>query len=204
MKKLIIRIIGLCLLVAVASMSAVAQHEKGDDIQLQLDKLGVKTIEKIPEGIEPIVVKDNQEMLKYINSLIESKTSINDLNENLVSEEDFATKSSTLNLIKRSTSKQVGFGNINLYATIQQIGTGGLNSIIIGAQNMYTTFTGYTLGYDWRESQSPTYSIDSRKKSIHIWVNGEIDVYLLVDGLVKLFTYEAQLDINYNVPLNPQ
>lgn len=47
---------------------------------------------------------------------------------------------------------------------------------------------GFSLGVDYTEAYAPTATVSSDKTNVTLKAKGTIDYYLLVDGLVKLYS----------------
>ncbi|HBV95542.1 MAG: hypothetical protein JL50_09635 [Peptococcaceae bacterium BICA1-7] len=56
----------------------------------------------------------------------------------------------------------------------------------------YTTFTGFTYGFDWVES-AIGHDISSDKKDVEVWCSGQVDCYLLINGLIKYYSVPVDL-----------
>lgn len=59
--------------------------------------------------------------------------------------------------------------------------------------NEYTKMTGFTLGFEWIEIDSDS-DIRSDGRDIYAWAEGELEYYLLIDGLIKVYTQDIELD----------
>ncbi len=62
----------------------------------------------------------------------------------------------------------------------------------------YTQFTGFTYGFEWKENNIGT-TISSSGKDVHVYVDGTLSSYLLINGLIKLSTRDINLSGNVAV-----
>lgn len=188
-KRLLLMLLTLCLIV---TLFAGASAQNNTTINSELETLGVKKVSSVPSGIKPIILKNEKELLNFINSLKLEKS-------NTISEKVIETRDTT-DTIEVSTYQGVGYGNgkINLFATIHRWRDGSFGAIT-DVTNKYTSFTGFTYSFDWRESHPPQHTIATDQLSCHVWVNGELDYYFLVSGLLRIYTEPVRLDINYSI-----
>ena len=88
-------------------------------------------------------------------------------------------------------SKGVSTGTIELRVAYST--SGDSNTGTITQANAYTTFTGFTLGFDWKEEVCYA-DITSSGKDIYAMASGELEYYFLIDGLIQLGRKAVSLD----------
>lgn len=88
-------------------------------------------------------------------------------------------------------SKGVSTGTIELRVAYST--SGDSNTGTITQANAYTTFTGFTLGFDWKEEVCYADSTSSGK-DIYAMASGELEYYFLIDGLIQLGRKAVSLD----------
>jgi hypothetical protein len=81
-------------------------------------------------------------------------------------------------------------GSVNLrvaYGTSGDSHTG-----YVTYNDTYTTFTGFTLGFEWNESTCNSY-VTSSGKDIFAYTSGTLDYYLFFDGFISLYSAPVSL-----------
>ena len=93
-------------------------------------------------------------------------------------------------------SQQISFAaSINLKANVES----DMHSTVfpyydgkIISVNPFTEFTGFTLGFDWNQTNIGS-KISSNGESFDAWANGQLDYYLLIDGFIKLYSQSVSI-----------
>lgn len=187
----IVSLVLFCTAGVAGASAAVNPHKQLEDFHL-------KTVDSVPDGVTPFVVNNDEELLKMLQTLAENDV----LRQVSVVAESIEPKNGEIGIlatdvVRRTVSKSVGLGQINLVADITRYREGSFGGII--DVFAFTTFTGFTYGFDWNESYSPRYTISTDGTSTHVWVEGVLDWYLLVDGLLKLYSQPVRLDLYYSI-----
>ncbi|WP_129600126.1 hypothetical protein [Anaerophilus nitritogenes] len=179
-------------------MSVVFADDTSNDLVTKLStEYNLKTVDKIPEGVQPIVINSEADMKEYMQK-------INDFNNLDIELELEPENSRLLNLARSSsdytkslsTSESVAIGaKLNLTAKVKV-----KNWKIDRVYNERMSLTGFTVGLDVDpRSIDIDVDISSNKNSVTIEGECEVDNYLLVDGIVKMFTETRSLRLNYQV-----
>ncbi|WP_089608930.1 hypothetical protein [Dehalobacterium formicoaceticum] len=155
---------------------------------------GLKTVSEIPNGVNPIEIKNEKELvyfLELINKSIddhakkEKKPIVIDLSKNINSDAStFATRTYTVD------SYQIGvplYGKVDLKVTVTDDGYRVTRALA------FTNITGFTLGFDWDETTRGA-EIYSNGRDVYAWAEGELEYYLLVNGTVRLYSKTISLD----------
>lgn len=173
-----VSLLALVILVAFSTFPSYASEFIANDGT----KVEVKVIDRedIPNGIIPQTFNTEEEAIFYLNNIY----------DNMVLMQNSIVPYSTTGDALVAT-RQVGYtGSINLRVNYET--TGNSNTGSISYVSPYTTFTGFNLGFGWTESDIG-YRISNGGKDIYVYTNGTLDYYLLVDGLVKLYSKPVNL-----------
>ena len=133
--------------------------------------------EDVPEGVIPMEFDSEKEAMAFIDQYI----------NNIVIEEpaiilDQQTRATNKTILVGESD--VGpTGSVKLFANYGTSGSGSTGTITY--IDPYTTFTGLTLGFDWKE-KSLGYKIASNKKDAYIYTSGQLDYYFILSGGIKL------------------
>jgi hypothetical protein len=172
MTKMIKRLTSIVLLLTVFC-TGTALASGGDSITT--DDLKVISKKEVPSNVNPVTFKSDEEAVAYLNQVFS--------NINTRTNFDMIARATNGNTTVASTKVSTGTITLKLrYSTSGNGNTGKITSL-----DPYTTFTGFTLGFDWTENSIGA-TISSSGKDAHVYTDGTIDYYLLVDGLIKLYS----------------
>lgn len=138
----------------------------------------LKTIsaDEIPNGIIPKEFSSDEEAVKYLNKVYSSMS--------IESGEKISESRSTNGNVTVATQRLgVLGGSISLklrYGTSGDNHTGEVTYV-----DPYTTTSGITYSFEWREDNIGA-EISSSGKDVYVYTDGVIIAYLLVDGLIKI------------------
>lgn len=76
-------------------------------------------------------------------------------------------------------------GSINLRVSYRTSGNNFTGRVIY--HNEYTTYTGFTLGFDWDQRTSTSY-VTSSGKDIYASASGTLNFYILVKGFIRFYS----------------
>lgn len=141
-------------------------------------------INELPDGIIPIKIDINN----LENELLKFENSINEVNEQFNSDISTYYKAGTFT---QKYSHLVGFCTANLTANITQD-----DKKITRVSTPNVTLTGYTFAVDISNISKDAY-INSSGENAYVSANYQIDYYLLVDGLLKLFSKNVSQGFTY-------
>jgi len=139
------------------------------------DDLKVISKKEIPSNVTPVSFKSDEEAVAYLNQVFN--------NINVQTNFDILTRATNGNTTVATTKVSTGTISLKLrYTTSGNGNTGTITSL-----DPYTTFTGFTLGFGWTENSIGA-TITSSRKDVYVYTDGTIDYYLLIDGLLKLYS----------------
>ena len=166
------------------SMASLSFASEEPDAYEIIEKYGLKVVdsEEIPDYIEPIVVKNEEELAKLLDS-IENPQSI------ITTNEKDTSKMIRSSYIYDDINAYINYNLLwkhNLYATVQLTGTKGS---IVSVTGITTSATGFTMGVDYKpDPAASTFRISSDKKTATINGGGTIDYYIFFEGIGTLFS----------------
>lgn len=183
---------------ALIPISAFAE-EKAEIIDTSALELRTISLEDVPSHITPIVIESQEDFDNFANDV----DSINE-NESYIFEEDEngpvmlqrASDGSYYTVTEKTTKNLVGGSTrLNLYAKIKLFQKNSFRQIE-DVTSTWTTLTGLTSGWDWRENNT---SIEDIKKgqSVKITVDGTIDYYLVINGGVRIGSNDDSISLTY-------
>lgn len=202
------KIISIFIMLLICSLSfgsmAFAAEDQGiaTDNQTQVDKVKaekykeiskkykLERVQKAPDRVIPVKVNSPEELESLLQSA--SKIKIERVpvsnNESTVSGTQSIVSPSSTYTTYTTDSYKVGIaGYVYLKARVEK----GTNTIL--SVSPYTSFTGFTWGFDWDEYNIGS-SIVSGGKDFESWASGGLEYYLLVNN--DLMRYYIQ-EINF-------
>lgn len=166
------------------------------------EKYNLKTIDKIPEGVTPIEINSEKELQEFL----ESVSSTNDLHVEITDNPIISSRvKRSSDYITRRASKveKTGFlgsvkfelyGNVKIYAQSNSF------KQIEGVSGMGLSISGYTYGVDIRDSSVRTdYDISSDKQSVTLTGEGDVDYYIVYQGIGKYMTLHKNMSFVYSL-----
>jgi hypothetical protein len=150
------------------------------------DDLKVISKKEVPTNVNPVSFKSDEEAVAYINQVF----------SNVDTRSNFDVIARATNGNATVTTTKVSTSTISLKLRYSTSGNG--NTGTITSLDPYTTFTGFTLGFDWTENTIGA-TISSSGKDVHVYTDGTLDYYLLIDGLIKLYSKPISMSGNVSV-----
>ncbi len=148
-----------------------------------IENLKVIDSSDVPENVIPIELNES-ELEDFIKSINDTEQFINET-DNVIEIND---KLRATDHHTKVDTQKVGMGTVNLN-TYVTYSNGQFTSA-----SPYTTFTGFTYGFDWNQSVSD-YEISRDKRSVDVYSSGELDWYILLNtGLTTVYTQQIDLD----------
>lgn len=200
MKKILSLIMASIMLLSLSVFSAAEEYIPEEKI-LELPYCPVGETRKIPVGSAEYI-KDSSGNLIKISDLMFFATQ--DDADNYISElrQQLSTPTQynpSINFNSRAThgdalvaSQGINFvSSVNL--RVAYTTSGNSNTGTITSHEAYTTFTGFTLGFDWEEEMCYS-EITSSGKDIYAAAAGELTWYILVEGLIEFAREEIHLE----------
>lgn len=155
---------------------------------------------ELPAGITPMEFKSEAEAKSFILA-----SSNNESSYQMISSIDMDKSLSSNTIISTSTvasgtdatidvdSVTVAYGIMGTIYLKAHYGTSRPGKAgTITYINPYTEYTGFTYGFDWKESIC-SYSIRSGGKDAYIYAGGVLDWYLLIEGLLRVYSQPVSL-----------
>ncbi|WP_165613123.1 hypothetical protein [Paramaledivibacter caminithermalis] len=172
------------------------------------EKYGLKTIteEQLPEGIEPIEFKSQEELEQFLQRInntdsIDLGTTIIDKNGFVISSirNSLANKSGTEDTFEWDKTKKHGLLTQHLNARVTVYAHGSFGQIQ-KVKKVHTYATGYSGGINYVPDPNACGSdISSDKQSAKIYGAGDIEYYLIISGGLKLTTKRAKISGTYKI-----
>jgi len=168
-----------CLLyLTTAIPSAYADEKMSYDDIIREYNLQVAT--EVPENVKPVQINSEKELVEALEAIRADNVSPNSVEENVLIIEPNGVQTYTVD------SYRVGVaGQVALKARVTTSGE------TITAVDEYTTFTGFTYGFDWEEIDKGSaiyYGTD-----FEAWAVGELKYYVLISGILYYYTEEIDL-----------
>lgn len=143
---------------------------------VSVDDLKTIQADEMPSGIIPKEFSSDEEAVKYLNKVYASMSIEN-------GREIPETRSTNGNVTVATQRLGVLGGSISLKL---RYGTSGDNHTgMVTYADPYTTTSGITYSFDWREDSIGA-EISSSGKDVYVYTDGVIIAYLLIDGLIKI------------------
>lgn len=188
MKKFMLLVLCLFLLM---NVSAFAEEKTN---KLENDEFVTIDVSEIPEGIQPIRVKDEAEALRIINEMrsirsqsIESNESIKTMSSDfdLLSSRSISNKTVSSSLLK-GAAKFVVKASIDIE-----------DSKIVNVYWSKCSLEGYTVGLGL-SSETTVHRVSTSKKSIWVSSDATLDYYFLLEtGFTKLYSEPISHSFTY-------
>lgn len=175
---------------ATSSNSIVYAADKSyDEISKEYN---LKTATEIPQNVTPIRINSEKELLTVLQNIDNDLAKFKNKPKKTIviapeNSADGITAASTTRTYEADYYVVGGTAKIRLMARV----TSEYEQIT--NVDEYTTFTGFTYGFDWVES-AIGHDISSDKKDVEVWCSGQVDCYLLINGLIKY--YSVPVDLN--------
>ncbi|MBE0451268.1 MAG: hypothetical protein IBX70_10520 [Clostridia bacterium] len=170
---------------------------------INTDALDLSTVEILPDGITPIVIENQTQFDEFVKAMKTAPETIEEVsylkNPNLIS------SYSTNGIITyyTSASKNLGLGigdwsstKLKLTAAIEIYTSGSFRQI--NGSTQWTNLEGYTIGLDWTEHYNSS-TIQNGGQSIDVSASGTLDYYLIVNGVIKLYSKNMNISLSYRV-----
>lgn len=191
MIKTIKRLISIMLLFSIICSGNVLASEENYK-HITTGDLKVVSEKEVPAGVKPMSFKSDEEAIVYLNKMYDSM--------------QVESNSATINLLARKTNGNVTVAtqktnyltNAKILLKLRYTTSGISNTGRIEKLEPYTQFTGFTYGFEWKENNIGT-TISSSGKDVHVYVDGTLSSYLLINGLIKLSTRDINLSGNVAV-----
>lgn len=164
-------------------------------------KYGLIDVDFVPEGIKPISFTKIDELEKFL-SAIHSETSISShvvLREkpqfNILA---IQPNSTSYSVVTRSCSTNVGYGiaKFNTWADIK-VGYSGSFRWIVSVLSTRVGLTGWTMTGGLSNEYS--YAYNQTSSSVSVKGGAMLDVYLFVEGLIKLYSVPVSCSFTYSL-----
>ncbi|MGF7058577.1 hypothetical protein [Brassicibacter mesophilus] len=161
------------------------------------DKYNLKDVDKLPEGVVPIVIdspKELEDCLKSIDNITLDEKSI----ETTVSiSENPTINSGYTATVTKTTSATAGtFSKVYLKAYIDVYNSGSFRQIVGCSESTY--LSGTSLGLDWVENNTG-HNIMNDGRKINVYGDGVLETYLIIEGGIKVNSRPISLSLSYSV-----
>ncbi|MCK4260075.1 MAG: hypothetical protein KAX49_13940 [Halanaerobiales bacterium] len=186
MKKIVCLVIVSLLLL---SGSVVVNAKKAVTYEQLIKEHNLKSVSSCPDGITPLKFSSPEELEEYLKALKKlEKHVVYDIQADVGS--GFSINSTGYYAIKElHKDTPVGLAKFNLWAD-------GSFFEIISVPSRSVGLTGITFGLDLRDTSS-YYDIASDKQSVSIKGSGIVDVYIIIEGIIKISSKRYSLTINW-------
>ncbi|AEX85933.1 hypothetical protein Marpi_1539 [Marinitoga piezophila KA3] len=203
MKKLIIVLVSFMFILFFASCITNNEIDEMKRIDEISNRYNLKTIKKdeIPKNIIPIKVENSFE-LEYLLKEI-SKTNLNKSNVRFELTNKLTTKGYTsyytAKFSKKITKNNLNIANIyfNVMADLKIFKDGSFGEIL-SYSNERCSLTGWTLAAKL-EYPKASVEISSDKQSATLRGSGTVNLYLLIQNLIKLYSYDVSVSGTYKI-----
>lgn len=192
----------LTIVLTLMSSSFCFASEKLDTSAID-SKYNLKTLSEneIPSGITPIEFSSEEDLLEFLEE--QEKVSnidfgvINIEKNNVNSIE--RSRGSNTSSFNWSTSENHGYLKQYLSARIETYRNGSFGQIN-SVNSIHTYAEGYNQGVTYTpDPYSCGSEISSDKQSVYIYGSGDIERYLMIEGVFKLYTKRAKLSGTYRI-----
>lgn len=183
MKKGIKRLVSFVLLLTtIFSGTAFASENK----QITKDDLKIVSKGQLPANVKPTTFNSDEEALQYLNKVFRDIT---------IESSDVVTGPVILSTSGNATvaTERIGVVNGKIILKLRYTTSGNGNTGTITSLNPYTTTSGFTYSFNWREDNIGA-EITSSGKDVYAYADGVIEYYLLVDGLLKFYERPVSLE----------
>ena len=177
LKKMVFRLLSITIVFSMmCAISAFAETSRISVSPKTVEDLKTVSPEEVPEGIVPMEFDSEESAVAYLNHIYSNMT--------LITGEDIpATYATNGNATVAEQRLGVLGGKVILKLRYTTSGNGNTGTITM--LDPYTTTSGITYSFDWREDSIGA-EIASSGKDVYAYSDGVIIAYLLVDGLIKL------------------
>lgn len=200
MKKIsMVKLLSLCLVIILSFtiFTSIGSANNDDKLKNLCQKYNLKDIDKAPNGITPIKFESIEEAEKFINKMKNARL------ENKVQDIRNSSEIEAMSIGSRSVSTTIGFLlYLNLYVQYTYLYDPARACNYYASVNSVTTgITGLTLGFDWRPNSTASYgNITNNGLNLSAHGEGWLDCYLLIEGLIKLWTNYYTIDGSWTNP----
>lgn len=209
MKKLLSILMVVCLF---ATFSAPCLASSEDSLASMADQHGFKNIKTsdLPENVKPIIINDKESLSQFVKNA-EKASHIkkviklnNDANlRNIDSLVRFKSRRDDGETVTRNLKarKRLSPIDLNLYLKAKvKVYTHGSFREIVDVRNISTYIEGYSPGIDYdADSSSNGFDISSDHQSVDVWGGGDMEYYLLIDGMLKLYEKRFEIETTYEI-----
>jgi len=172
-----------------------------DEYQELFERYGIVAAEEIPNGITPLVVNSPAQLEKLIASFRNGKRV--DVSDQACTEQvidEGVLSSQVLNgvsyyIVRRECTQNTGFSTFHTWADIR-IGVYGSSYAWIDSVHEWVGLTGCTIGQDLTNTYHYHYTTAT---TADITGGGIVDVYLLINGGIKILSLPVECSIHYSL-----
>lgn len=200
MKKILSLFVSALFVFSTLVPISVFAEENTANIDTSVLELKTISLEDVPSHITPIVIETQKEFDNFADdiesvSLVEDESYVSEENENIPMLQRASDGSYYTVTEKTTKSLAGGETRLNLYAKIKLFQKNSFRQIE-DVTSTWTSLTGVTMGWDWTEKNT---SIEDIKKgqSVKITVDGTVDYYLMINGVVKVGSSDDSISLTY-------
>ncbi|WP_100332561.1 hypothetical protein [Bacillus xiapuensis] len=169
------------------------------NVKKALNEYGLKPIDlnsEVAKGTEVIFFDTVDEFHKFMSIIdqpieIESNLQEDFVNTKANSNQVFFSAAATTKTFK--TSKNSGFGNINLHTKVRK---GAKNKLTV--EKTWTSHTGVTLGIDWKDNYKPYSRLNKSRTSGTSYAEGTKSWVIFVKGIGTIRKQNVKLTLKFN------
>jgi hypothetical protein len=164
-----------------------------------IDLYELKTVDVIPEGVTPLRFNTPGELQSFLSKMSnQARTPIHStyVEKGILPNAPMSPLSTTYAVVTRSCSVNVSLSKFNTWADIR-VGYTGSFRWIDRVLNTRTGLTGVTTGISLSNEYS--YAYNQTASSVSVKGGGVLNVYLLVNGMVRLFSTPVSCSFTYRV-----
>ncbi|NOK61979.1 MAG: hypothetical protein GFH27_549289n327 [Chloroflexi bacterium AL-W] len=170
-------------------ISVSAQSSVSQEYMELYEKYDLISVSEVPDGIVPIVIESPEQLQKLLQNI--------GVQNNVIERQPFLPDIPTTDaqtIVQRQCTANAGLATFNTWADIVVDFVPGSSFRAINSANAWVGLTGVTLGFDLTSTYTNVYN---RTSSIEIVGGGIIDVYLVIDGGIKIYSNPISCTINY-------
>jgi hypothetical protein len=143
-------------------------------------------VQVVPEGIEPIEIKNLNELKTFISDIKANSSKIAESIESTTKVYNSLDKS------KSSTIKTATHTMTWVVGKLILTGQGTVKNGVFTSCREWTRVEGFSLGVDWNE-RTIYHVLSNGNKRVDFYSKGQLDYYILIDGFIKYYSNPIDL-----------
>ena len=189
----------IIIFVAVPLIAGCASIQPKDNLKSFCAVHNITDATAVPDGITPVSFETVEEFEKYVLSLEQANQApASRVEETFLDGNGTKSTYGITRTVRVTTRKNMTpLTYIELVADITIKNYGALGDQYISACHEWTWMGGITLGFDWEQAYA--YHIITNATVCNVYGGGTLDTYLLVNGLIKIYSTHVSLSLRKEV-----